>query len=201
MKAWLKVLGVSACVSILVGCELPSSDTEEDQVSSAASDRAIVDAIFHASMSWNNQRSKDKRTTQVNIPVNSRVAGPAGGYLNVVGSATGNMSYNDTTGYITGGLISLGFTITFTDYAMTINGQRFVVNGAPYMSVTGTFTIAPGGRSFGTASSIRIGGAYRVDGPGGSRTVNINLTIIVDSDGGGGHVSGTVGGVSVDYTF
>jgi hypothetical protein len=58
----------------------------------------------------------------------------------------------------------------------------------------------PGGL-FGTASSMQIGGGVKVTGPNVNKTINIQLTIIINTNGSGGHVSGTIGGIGVDYNI
>jgi hypothetical protein len=110
------------------------------------------------------------------------------------------MSFDDKTGKILSGTMLPGLTETITDYAFKCNGQKYTMNGAPYVSLTGTFTFQPGG-TFGTASSMQIGGGVQVIGPSFDQTMNIQLTIIVNSNGTGGHVSGTIGGEAIDYLF
>jgi hypothetical protein len=167
---------------------------------------ALINEIFSAGMSGysNAQGLKSqglKSTIPMNISVDKTVPGPEGGNIHVLGSITGSMSFNDQTGYILGGTLLLGFTETINDYAFMSNGQTYTMNGAPYISLAGTFTLQPGGTTFGTASSMEIGGGVRVVGSGIDKTINIQITININSSGTGGDVSGTIDGKSVNYSF
>jgi len=161
----------------------------------------MVNAIFTAGMSWDTQTKALKSSVPINISVDNTVKGPEGGTIHVLGSVTGSMNIDDKTGAVINGTMLLGITETINAYAFKSNGQTYTMNGAPYISLSGTFTLLAGGTTFGTASSMQIGGGVRVTGPGYDQTVNINLTININSNGTGGEVSGTIGGVSVNYKF
>ncbi len=165
----------------------------------------LVNELFSAGMSGytSSQTLKSqtlKATIPLNISVDHTVYGPEGGNIHVTGSITGSISFDDQTSSILGGNMSLGLTETINDYAFESNGNTYTINGAPYISVAGTFTLQSGG-TFGTASSLEIGGGVKVVGPSFDQTVNIQLTININSNGTGGDVSGTVGSESVNYTF
>jgi len=168
--------------------------------------KALVNEIFKASMSGysNTNALKSTQTLKSTIPLNESVdvtvQGPQGGSIHVTGTLTGSMSFNDQTSSILGGTMLLGFTETINDYAFMSNGQKYTMNGAPYVSLAGTFTIESGG-TFGTASSFDIGGGIKVTGPDYDETININITIIINSSGKGGRVSGTIGGESINYSL
>jgi hypothetical protein len=197
--AWFRWFVCAALVSCIAGCNLPS-DEQESESSEGPNNEDLVRAIFSAGMSWKSKDLLEKRTASNTIQVDETVTSPNGGTIHVIGSVNSSISYNDS-GYVTGGFMQIGLTETINSYVLTSGGERYTMNGAPYVSLAGTFTIAPGGRTFGTASSIRIGGGVRVTGNGLDRTININLTIIVNSSGTGGSVSGTIGGESVYFTF
>jgi hypothetical protein len=111
------------------------------------------------------------------------------------------MNIDDQTGSFLGGTLLLGLTETINDYAFLYNGQKYTMNGAPYLSLTGTFTIQPDGATFGTASSMHFSGGVQVTGPGLDQTINMDITIIINTTGTGGTVSGSIGGEQVNYTF
>ena len=193
MKKMLMLLSLVA-VFAMTGCKKESTD------SATLNNQDLISQVFTAGMSWNNQALL-KSTYPVNIQVDNTVTGPEGGTIHVLGSVTGSMSIDDQTGAILGGFLSLGLTEAINDYAFKSNGNTYTMNGAPYISLTGTFTLAPGGTSFLTASSMQIGGGVRVTGPGVDKTINIDVTININSSGSGGNVSGTIDGVHINYTF
>ena len=179
------------------GCKKDSSSSS----STGLDNKDIVNAIFQAGMSWNTQTKALKSTIPINIPVDNTVSGPQGGNIHVIGSITGSMTLDDHTSAVLSGIMILGLTETINAYAFKSNGQTYTMNGAPYISLTGTFTLLPGGTMFGTASSMQIGGGVRVTGPAYDQTINFNITININSSGTGGDVSGTIGGVSINYKF
>ncbi|MCX6281180.1 MAG: hypothetical protein NTU51_04400 [Bacteroidetes bacterium] len=193
MKKILVFLSAIALIS-MVGCKKDSSSSEP----TGLNNQDIVSAIFQAGMAWNTPTKSLNSIYPINITVESTIAGPEGGNIHVLGSVTGSMTVNDQTGAIISGTMLLGLTETINAYAFKSNGQTYTMNGAPYISLAGTFTLVNGG-TFGTASSMDIGGGVRVTGPGVDKTININLTIILNSHGTGGSVSGTIDGVSVNY--
>jgi hypothetical protein len=75
------------------------------------------------------------------------------------------------------------------------------MNGDPYVSLTGTFSLLSGGNSFGGASSMQIGGGIHISGPRVDQTINIRITIIVNASGTGGTVSGSINDESIYFTF
>lgn len=197
MKKALALFSVIALIA-MVSCEKDESDT-------SLNDKDLINEIFIAGMSWNSELSTLqtqtlKSTFPINIPVDMTSFGSEGGNIHVIGSVTGSMGLNDVTNAFTGGFLSLGLTETITDYAFISNSQKYTMNGAPYISLTGTFTLQPD-YTFGTASSMQIGGGIQVVGPGYNQTVNINITIIINSNGTGGSVSGTMNDKSINYNF
>ncbi len=197
MKNILVFLSVIALIS-MSSCKKDSSSSSS---ATGLDNKDMVYAIFIAGMSWDTQTKALKSSVPINISVDNTVKGPEGGNINVLGSVTGSMNIDDKTGAIINGTMLLGLTETINAYAFKSNGQTYTMNGAPYISLSGTFTLLSGGTTFGTASGMQIGGGVRVTGPGYDQTVNINLTININSNGTGGDVSGTIGGVSVNYKF
>jgi hypothetical protein len=172
----------------------------------ALDNKDLVGEIFKAGMTWSSDVKGSlfkgaKGSTPINFTAEYTQYGPKGGKIHVTGGVTGSISWDNSTGNILGGTILIGLTETISDYAFESNGKTYTMNGAPYISLTGTFTLLAGGTSFGTASSIQIGGGARVTGSGYDKTTNINITIIVNSTGTGGRVSGTIGGESLNYSF
>jgi hypothetical protein len=196
MKKILVFLSVIALISS-VSCKKDSSSSS----STGLNNQDMVTAIFTAGMSWNAHVKALNSTTPINIQVDNTVQGPEGGNIHVLGSVTGSMTIDDKTGAILGGTMLLGLTETINAYAFKSNGQTYTMTGAPYVSLSGTFTLQPGGTTFGTASSMQIGGGVRATGAGYDQTVNFKLTININSTGTGGDVSGTIGGVPVNYHF
>lgn len=195
----MKKLPVLFCAIVLIamaGCKKDKSETP-----ASVDKKVLISEIFSAGMAWNTDVKSLKSTSPINIQVDNYQYGTEGGYIHVLGSVTGSMSVDDNSGAFLGGTMLLGLTETINAYTFISNGQTYTINGAPYISLTGTFTLMPDGATFGTASSMQIGGGVRVTGPNVDETINIQITIIVNANGSGGHVSGTCGGESIDYTF
>jgi hypothetical protein len=195
MKKMLMLLSLVALFAA-TGCKKDSGDSN----SATLNNQDMIGQIFAAGMQWNTS-PRLKSSIPVNITVDNTIQGPEGGTIHVIGSVTGSMNINDQTGAILGGLLSLGLTETINDYAFKSNGNTYTMSGAPYISLTGTFTMLEGGQNFASNSSMQIGGGVRVTGPGVDKTVNINITINLNTSGTGGHVSGTIDGAHIDYTF
>jgi hypothetical protein len=190
----------------VVGLVAMVSCSKDKTATTGLDKKILVNEIFKASMTGytQGQTLKSAVTLKSTYPINQSVditvQGPEGGSIHITGSITGSMNFDDQTSSMLGGTMLLGFTETINDYAFKSNDQKYTMNGAPYISLAGTFTLQAGG-TFGTASSFDIGGGVQIVGPGYNETVNINITIIINSNGTGGHVSGAIGGESINYSF
>jgi hypothetical protein len=201
MKKIFVLFSVIALIAI-VSCKDEKSVTPVDP-------KVIIGEIFKAGMSGYSQAQTVKSqviklqalksSSPINLPVDYTALSPEGGNIHVTGSVTGSINF-DANGNLLPSILLIGLTETVTDYAFTANGQKYTMNGAPYVSLTGTFTIEPDG-TFGTASSMQMGGGFRVVGPNYDQTLNIHITINFNSTGTGGDVSGTIGGEPINYTF
>jgi hypothetical protein len=191
------VLCSAFAVIAMVGCKKEGSAVDQ---------KVIISELFTAGMSWNSQQKSAaeqglKSSYPINISVDNTIAGPAGGNIHVIGSVTGSMNFDDVTFNILGGTMLLGLTETINDYGIESEGQIYTMNGAPYISLAGTFTLQPGGSLFGTQSSMEIGGGIQIVGPGYDQTMNIDITININASGTGGDVSGVIDGVPINYSF
>ncbi|MCK9618322.1 MAG: hypothetical protein M0R21_10875 [Lentimicrobiaceae bacterium] len=191
----MKKLFVLFCIVGLI----PIFSCKKDKADSSFDKKAFVEEIFKAGMMWNTQTKALKEYYPINIPVDNTVSSIEGGNIHVLGSVTGTMNLDDQTNSILGGTMLIGLTETINDYAFKSNGEIYVVNGAPYISLAGTFTLQPGGITFGTTSNMVIGGGFRVTGPSYDKTINMQITININSNGTGGTVSGSIDGEGVYY--
>lgn len=178
------------------GC---NKEKEKDEPATLDS-KALVSEIFNAGMNGYSQGMGTKSTWPINQSVDFTQTGVEGGTIHVLGSVTGSITIDDNTGQMLNGIVQIGLTEAINDYTFKSNGATYTMNGAPYLSLAGTFTLQPGG-TFGTASSMSIGGGIVVSGPGFNQTINMQITIIINANGSGGHVSGYVGAEQLDYTF
>lgn len=192
----LFVLFCAIGMVVFSGCK----KDKEEEAAVSLDNKVLINEIFKAGMSWNPNGESVKSSVPINIQVDNTVTSPIGGNIHVLGSVTGTMNIDDESGVVQSGTLLLGLTETINDYAFKCDDQTFVMNGAPYLSLTGTFTLGYGG-SFGSASSMQFSGGIRVTGPDFDQTINVQITIILNPRGTGGHVSGTVGGVALDYNF
>lgn len=131
----------------------------------------------------------------VNQSIDYRYTCTTSGNIHVLGSLTGSIS--DTGS----GLISLGITETLSDCrSRTTSGGWLELNGAPYLSLTGTFSFlnwAPA-----TQQSMSMGGAFMwAFDTGQSGTCQIQLSILFNSATGDGSVTGTVCGYPIAGTL
>ncbi len=178
---------------ILVSCSKEKDEPTLDN-------KVLINEIFAAGMNGYSQGMALKSTVPIYYDVEYYQHGVEGGTIHVLGNVTGSFTIDDNTGALITGIVQIGLTEAINDFTFKSNGGTYTMNGAPYISLTGTFTLQPGG-TFGTASSMQIGGGVMVTGPGVSKTINMQITIIINSNGSGGHVSGYVGDEGLDYTF
>ncbi len=193
-KLTVLVLMVFSATLLFQGCGKDDNSTQQNPID----EKVLVTQLFTAAMNW---QLTPKSSMPINVSVDQLTQGPKGGSIHVTGSVTGTMNINDQTGEFLGGTLLLGLTETISDLVLTgEDGKDYIVNGAPYLSITGTFTLL-GLNNFGTASNMTISGGIRITGNGVDITENIQLTINLNASGTGGHVSGYIGSEQVDFTF
>lgn len=200
----MRTTNIIAGLAILVmvaGCSKEKENDENQPNLPVFDNKTIVTEVFNAGMASISAAQGGKYTYPFNYPVEDYYYGKEGGYIHLLGSISGSITVDDNTGSIVTGILLIGLTETINDYSYESEGQKYTLVGDPYISLAGTFTLASGGTSYGTASSMEIGGGVRVLGPGVDHTVNIQITIIINSSGSGGLVSGTIDGQGVYYTL
>ena len=192
MKKLLILLPVLAFV-LFSSCKKEKDEEKPDK-------KIIVQQFFQATMDAFGTMSAAKSTQPINCPIEYRMFSSQGGNIHVLGTITGSFLFNDQTHQFTGGSLNLGFTETASDFIISDNGVNYTLNGAPYATLTGLFTYLPD-MTFGTASSLHYAGAFRVTGPNYDETTNMDINIIINSNGTGGTVSGYIGDEQINYTF
>lgn len=192
MKKLLVLLPVLVIV-LFTSCKKENEEQKPDN-------KVLVQQLFQATMGGFGTMSDVKSTQPINFPVDYTLVSSLGGNIHVLGSITGSMSYNDQTYQFTGGSLNLGFSETASDFIISDNGVNYTMNGAPYVTLTGLFTYLPD-MTFGTASSLHYAGAFRITGPNYDETTNMDINIIINSNGTGGTVSGYIGDEQINYTF
>lgn len=122
---------------------------------------------------------------QINQQVAYTLTCTAGGNMKASGSITG--SINNTGS----GIILIDVPITITDWGCE---PPLIINGDPYISITGTFSFLNGAPS--TQQHLGIHGGFK------SATQNCQISLDTNfNTTGGGHTSGTVCGHSIDFSF
>jgi len=185
------------CLITLVamgGCKKEKTDGN-------STEKLMINEIFNATMTAYSKAMEQKSGIPLNFSIDETQVSPKGGYLHIIGSITGTINVNDLTGECLGGTILFGASVCPVNDILEIGGQDYIWNGDPYISITATFTLAPGCSTFATASSIQIGGAFSLVGPNYNQSTNMMITINLNPSGTGGDVSGTYGGKSLYYTF
>jgi hypothetical protein len=122
---------------------------------------------------------------QLNQPISYTLTCTAGGNMKASGNITGSMSNTGT------GIIQLQIPITISDWGCE---PPAIINGDPYISITGTFSYVNGAP--GTQQHISVSGGFK------SATQSCQIQLGTDfNPNGGGHTSGTCCGHSIDFTF
>ena len=134
------------------------------------------------------QCNTETGTCTYNIPISYRTNCTAGGRMELSGGITG------TTNIDGDGILQIGVTQTITDWEC-ITG--YIINGDPYVSLTGTFTFDGGAPA--TRNDMTISGGFKW-GTTAAESCQISLSIIFYSDGSG-TISGTVCGYSINASF
>ena len=201
-----KIMGAVAAIAIatcLAGCGSSSSSGGSDgdglsenqaialseQISGVAMN-AMNNMDPNASV---NQAAKtvqcnpDTGTCTYNIPLSYSQNCTAGGRIGITGSITGTTS--DGSGFL-----QISAQETITDW-QCITG--YIVNGDPYISLSGTFSFLGGAPA--TQQSMTITGGFKW-GTTAAESCQISLSINFGS-GGGGSITGSVCGYTVNTSF
>lgn len=183
-------LMVSACGSDGGLGDLGTIDTANSTDMSAAQASSFASSVSKISTGAVSapefaESSEIMTKAQINRQISYTLNCTSGGNMKASGSITGSISDNGT------GVISLQIPITITDWSCQ---TPLIINGDPYISITGTFSFVNGNP--GTQQHITISGGFK------SETQSCQISLGTDfNTSGGGHTSGTVCGHSVDITF
>ncbi|MFH1874208.1 MAG: hypothetical protein ABH859_03360 [Pseudomonadota bacterium] len=209
-----KIIGLSAVIAIAiccVGCGSGSSggsddndlsETQADALSGQIADAAVnamnsgnFAAMVSKALAGEDLPSKIAKTIQcndagctINVPIDYGVNCTAGGRIAVTGSITGSTSSSGT------GILQIGATETITDWEC-ISG--FIINGDPYISLSGTFSFLNGAPS--TQQSLTISGGFKW-GTTAAESCQIHLSTNFYTSGGG-TTTGTICGYTVNESF
>jgi hypothetical protein len=204
MNKLLALFGTIVLI-MLAGCKNPE---QPSTIVDPVNPEAVIETMFNATMSGYSQaRSKisstaeqlSKLSDQYTFSQDFYVNDPYGGYIHMIGSITVTANFDKNGNYL-GGSASLQYHEILNNFIFDINGQKYTVNGSPYVSIVGSFTFQPNG-SFGTASDIVLSGGFQMSGPNYNQTIMMNITINYNSSGTGGDVSGTYGKETLNFTF
>jgi hypothetical protein len=126
-----------------------------------------------------------KSAVMINQPVAYTLTCTAGGNMKASGNISGSISDTGT------GTILIDVPITITDWGCE---PPSIINGDPYISITGTFSFLNGYPS--TQQHLGIHGGFK------SATQSCQISLDTNfNTAGGGHTSGIVCGYSIDFTF
>jgi hypothetical protein len=121
-----------------------------------------------------------------NVPIDAGINCTAGGRIQVLGSITGSMT--DGTG-----MLQIGATETISDW-QCVTG--FIVNGDPYISLTGTFSFM--NYALSTQHQLTLTGGWKW-GTTAAESCQLHLVIDID-DSGAGSITGDVCGYEVNVS-
>lgn len=211
------ILFLVSILSFLIGCGGGGSDPSQRSLSqgqaesfanhissslyvafrsmqSTVSEKAIViepDSSDKHAIQENTIESIQCNNTSCTVywPINQTIATcTVGGRISVSGDITGSISSNGT------GLLQIHLIETISDWSC-ITG--FVINGDPYLSLTGTFSFFNGAPS--SQQSIRMSGGIKW-GTTAADSCQISLTTNFNSNGSG-TTNGTICGRSINISF
>ncbi len=173
-----------------LGGNINTNDMTADQATSFAKSVSRISTSSMRSQALkanalSGEASQSMAAIQINQPISYTLTCTSGGNMKASGNITGSLSDNGT------GYISLQIPITISDWSCQ---PPLMINGDPYISITGTFTFINGAP--GTQQHISISGGFK------SATQSCPILLGTDfNSSGGGHTSGTCCGYSVDFTF
>jgi len=124
----------------------------------------------------------------INEPISARRTCTSGGAINVTGNISGTINNSGS------GLISISATETITDWGCL---PPLIVNGDPYISLTGTFSFLNGAPS--TQQHVGINGGIKW-GTASAQSCQIHLDTNFNRDGTG-RTTGTVCAHTIDISF
>ncbi len=124
----------------------------------------------------------------INQPISASRTCTAGGRIAVTGSITGSISSTGT------GVIQISATQTISDWMCL---PPLVINGDPYISLTGTFSFVNGAPA--TQQHVGINGGIKW-GTTAAASCQIHLDTNFNRDGSG-RTTGTVCGHTIDITY
>lgn len=184
---------VSACGSnggLGDGITASSTDMTADQATAFAQSISRISTKSMSAQAFrvnalSSANYQPKSAYQINQQVAYTLTCTAGGNMKASGSITGSISDTGT------GVILIDVPITITDWGCE---PPLIINGDPYISITGTFSFLNGAPS--TQQHLGIHGGFK------SATQNCQISLDTNfNTAGGGHTSGTVCGHSIDFTF
>lgn len=163
--------------------------------SSAFKEPTYADALFPAELQQDDALSKTLYAvscTATSCVINQAISASrtctSGGRMAVTGNISGTIN---STG---SGVIQISATETITDWSCQ---SPLIINGDPYISLTGTFSFLNGAPA--TQQHIGISGGIKW-GTSSAQSCQVSLSTDFNRDGTG-HTTGTVCGQSIDVTF
>lgn len=197
-KLALRVPAILLAVFLVGGCGGDGDATGPESGVSASESATLAEDVMGALEGALNSGSQPgAAAVPAAIPINVQYSNmaqcPLGGVISVSGSATGSIDAETGTGSI---FVQVLESITDCRYAF--GTSELEINGNPNLSATGTFTFVGG--QMGTQQTVRVGGGFNWQrDPGGSGFCAVNLTVILNTVGGGASVSGTFCGHQMDF--
>jgi hypothetical protein len=166
-----------------------TTDMTSDQATSFAQSisRISTSAMSAQTLRANevsNATSQQRANYLINQSISYTLTCTSGGNMKASGNISGSIS--DTGS----GTILLDIPITITDWSCQ---TPLIINGDPYISITGTFTFLNGAPS--TQQHLGISGGFK------SETQSCQILLDTNFNTTGGQTTGTVCGHSVDFTF
>jgi len=163
--------------------------------SSAFKEPTYSDSLFPAELQQDDALSKTLYAvscTATSCVINQALAATrtctSGGSMKVTGNINGTINNTGS------GIIQISATETITDWSCQ---TPLIINGDPYISLTGTFSFLNGAPA--TQQHIGIHGGIKL-GTSAAQSCQVSLDTNFNRDGTG-HTTGSVCGNSVDVTF
>ena len=182
------------CSSDSAGPEEASSPITAGESLAMANDLMGAMSAAFASGSMQNVALSAAESVPININYSHSEACDAGGTLSLSGSASGSLDVNTGTGSV---FVQVLETANDCDFGFT--ERQVIINTAPTISATGTFTFVGG--QLGTQQTVRVGGGFNFTIDGATTGFcAVNLTVNLSTTPGATTTSGTVCGHQVNFS-
>lgn len=198
----MRAVAALAAVALAIACSSDDGTGPEEASSpiNASESLAMANTMMgamsetFASGSQQSVALSGGESIPININYSHAQACPGGGTLSLSGSASGSLDTETGTGSVFVQVLE-----TANDCGFGFTERQVIINTAPTLSATGTFSFVGG--QLGTQQTVRVGGGFNFQIDGATTGFcAVNLTVNLSPTPGGTTTSGTVCGHQVNFS-